>query len=224
MSHPSSRLPFGDRFEAGSLLGSELRTRHFPADTLVLALPRGGVPVAFEVALALNAPLDVEIVRKLGVPWQPELAMGALAGGRAFLDHTLISQLGIAEQQVKEVIAAEAATAARQAKVFRNNRPSPDLANRPLIVVDDGLATGASMIAAVNHLKSAQPAAITVAVPVASNQACLDLRNFVDDCVCLATPDPFYSVGTWYRDFTQVTDAEVIALLQKQSAVAPPRF
>lgn len=216
-------LPFSDRAEAGRLLGAELKARDWPANTVVLALPRGGVSVAFEAAAAIGAPLDVEVVRKLGVPWQPELAMGALAGGQVWLDEHLIAQLRISQDEVDAVIACEATEAARREALYRGNRPAPDLTGRTVILVDDGLATGASMRAAIHHVKVMDACAIAVAVPVASRAACRELGTLAGDCICLATPEPFFSVGAWYRDFTQVTDAEVAELLQKSRSVpAPP--
>ncbi len=209
------QLPFGDRFEAGRLLGAELATRDLPDNTIVLGLPRGGVVVGFAVATALKAPLDVVVVRKLGVPWQPELAMGAIAGGRIrILDEELIQGLGIPNAQVDAVVIKEMDEVDRREKLYRNGRPAPDLRGWTVILVDDGLATGSTMSAALGYVNSFRPAAVIVAVPIASAKACQHLRRVGGDCVCLATPEPFRAVGEWYGDFRQVTDNEVQRLLE----------
>jgi len=211
-----TQLPFRDRAEAGRLLGAELASRNLPQDSIVLALPRGGVPVGFEVARALAAPLDVVVVRKLGVPWQPELAMGAIAsGGVRILDERLILQEGIPPEEIENVAANEAQEVERRELLYRGDRPPLELRNRPVILVDDGLATGSTMLAAVKCVQSLQPSAVTVAVPVASRQACTLIRNEADDCVCLATPTPFIAVGEWYQDFRQTSDVEVRELLRQ---------
>jgi len=211
-----TQLPFRDRAEAGRLLGAELASRNLPQDSIVLALPRGGVPVGFEVARALAAPLDVVVVRKLGVPWQPELAMGAIAsGGVRILDERLILQEGIPPEEIENVAANEAQEVERRELLYRGDRPPLELRNRPVILVDDGLATGSTMLAAVKCVQSLQPSAVTVAVPVASRQACTLIRNEADDCVCLATPAPFIGVGEWYQDFRQTSDVEVRELLRQ---------
>jgi putative phosphoribosyl transferase len=203
-------LPFRDRAEAGSLLGAELATHKFPKDSIVLALPRGGVPVGFEVARALSLPLDVIVVRKLGVPWQPELAMGAIAsGGLRVLDDELIRQANISQKDVEAIAAREEQEAERREQLYRMGRAPLELQNRTIILVDDGLATGSTMLAAVKCVKTLQPSAVIVAVPVASQQACAYLRKEADQCVCLAAPRPFRAVGEWYQDFRQTTDAEV---------------
>ncbi len=210
------QLPFYDRTQAGRLLGAELAARQLPKDPIVLALPRGGVPVGFEVARALAAPLDVVVVRKLGVPWQPELAMGAIAsGGVRILDEELIRQEGISRQQLEAIAAREEHEAERREQLYRAGRPPLLVRTRPVILVDDGLATGSTMLAAVKCMKSLRPSTVIVAVPVASRQACGHIRDEVDDCVCLATPTPFAAVGEWYQDFRQTTDAEVRELLQQ---------
>ena len=211
-----TQLPFRDRAEAGRLLGAELASRNLPQDSIVLALPRGGVPVGFEVARALAAPLDVVVVRKLGVPWQPELAMGAIAsGGVRILDERLILQEGIPSEEIESVAANEAQEVERRELLYRGDRSPLELRNRPVILVDDGLATGSTMLAAVKCVQSLQPSAVTVAVPVASRQACTLIRNEADDCVCLATPTPFIAVGEWYQDFRQTSDVEVRELLRQ---------
>ena len=210
------QLPFRDRFEAGRLLGSKLVTRKWPEDTIVLALPRGGVLVGSAVASVLDVPLDIVIVRKLGVPRQPELAMGAIAGaGVRILDEDLIRQLGIPDATVHAIAGREAVELERRENIYRKGRPAPDLFDRTVILVDDGLATGSTMSAAVHYVNKFQPAAVIVAVPIGSVQVCREFRSRVADCVCLATPEPLHSVGTWYSDFRQITDAEVQQLLHK---------
>lgn len=209
-------LPFRDRTEAGRLLGAQLAGREFPKDSIVLALPRGGVPVAFEVARALGLPLDVIVVRKLGVPWQPELAMGAIAsGGVRVLDEPLIRMEGISQEDVEAVAGREEQEAERREQLYRAGRPALELRDRTVILVDDGLATGSTMQAAVKCVKSLQPAAVVVAAPVASRQACVRLRQVADECECLAVPERFGSVGEWYQDFKQTSDAEVRDLLRQ---------
>ena len=211
-----TQLPFRDRAEAGRLLGAELASRNLPKDSIVLALPRGGVPVGFEVARALGIPLDAVVVRKLGVPWQPELAMGAMAsGGIRILDEELIRQRGIPPEEIAAATAREEKEVARRELLYRGNRPLLELRKRPVILVDDGLATGSTMLAAVNCVKSLQPSIVIVAVPVASRQSCVLLRDEADDCLCLATPSPFIAVGEWYQDFRQTSDREVRELLQQ---------
>ena len=209
-------LPFRDRAEAGRLLGAQLAGHNLPKESIILALPRGGVPVGFEVARALGLPLDVIVVRKLGVPWQPELAMGAIAsGGVRVLDQQLIHMHGISQEDVEVVAQREEQEAARREQLYRAGRPVLDLRNRTVILVDDGLATGSTMRAAVMCVKSLQPSAVIVAVPVASRRACAHLRDVADDCVCLAIPDAFGAVGEWYWDFRQTSDAEVRELLKR---------
>jgi putative phosphoribosyl transferase len=208
------QLPFRDRAEGGRLLGAELASRNLPKDSIVLALPRGGVPVGFGVAQALGAALDVVVVRKLGVPWQPELAMGAIAsGGSRFLDEKLIRHMRISQTAVEAIAARETQEAERREQLYRGSRPALDLRNRTVILVDDGLATGSTMLAAVKCVTSLQPVSLVVAAPVGSKQACAHIRKWADECVCLATPDPFIAVGEWYRDFGQTSDAEVRDLL-----------
>jgi putative phosphoribosyl transferase len=182
----------------------------------VLALPRGGVPVAFEVAQALNAPLDVLVVRKLGVPGQKELAMGAIASnGVQVLNEDIVRSLRISEAAINRVMAKEQQELERREYLYRGDRPTPKLHGRTVILVDDGFATGATMRAAVVALQQHKPAKVIVAVPVAASETCKDFEAKVDEVVCLATPSPFYSVGLWYEDFPQTTDEEVRDLLQK---------
>jgi len=210
------QLPFRDRAEAGRLLGARLAESSFPKDAIVLGLPRGGVPVASEVAQTLGLPLDVIVVRKLGVPWQPELAMGAIAsGGVLVLDQSLIRMEGISQEDVEAVAAREEQEAERREQLYREGRPALELQNRTVILVDDGLATGSTMRAAVKCVKGLHPSAVIVAVPVASRQASEYLRHVADECVCMAVHEPFGSVGEWYRDFRQTSDAEVRDLLRR---------
>lgn len=209
-------LPFANRSEAGKCLARALNAYAGRKDILVLALPRGGVPVALEIAKALGAELDVIVVRKLGVPYQEELAMGAIAsGGAKVLNEDVISSLGLSEETIEAVVRKEAQELSRRERLFRGERPFPEVKGRTVILVDDGLATGATMRAAVAALRQLQPAAIVVAVPVAPLDTVAKLRQEVDDLICLATPENFYAVGQWYVDFSQVSDEEVRQLLAK---------
>jgi predicted phosphoribosyltransferase len=204
------QYPFRDRSEAGQALAQELKAYAGRDDVIVLALPRGGVPVAFEVARALRAPLDVFVARKLGVPGHEELAMGAIAsGGVLVLEPSVIEDLGIPPDVVAEVAAREEQERLRREREYRGDRPEPDVRGRTVILVDDGLATGSTMRAAVAALRKLQPARIVVAVPVAAPSACSDLAPEVDEIVCARTPEAFRSVGSWYLDFSQTTDEEV---------------
>jgi putative phosphoribosyl transferase len=210
-------LRFRDRIEAGQLLGRELAARlGVVDDAIVLALPRGGVPVGSEVAKALGAPLDVFIVRKLGVPGHEELAMGAIAsGGVRVLNRDVIDYGRITPQQIDAVAAREERELSRREAEFRGNRAPLDVRERTVIIVDDGLATGSTMRAAVQALRAMEPKRVVVAVPVGAEQTCEEFREIVDEMVCLRTPEPFEAVGLWYDDFTQTTDAEVHALLSR---------
>jgi putative phosphoribosyl transferase len=214
-------LPFQDRSEAGRLLGAELASRKLPVNTIVLALPRGGLPVGAEVAEALKAPLDVVVVRKLGVPWQPELAMGAIAGGTRVLDHQLIRDLRISNKEVEAVVARETKEVERREKLYRSGLPAQDLRARTVVIVDDGLATGSTMLAATRHVRSFHPERLIVAVAVGSSDACNRLRREADECICLAMPEPFFAVGEWYTDFRQVTDDEVRDILKNSQSLTP---
>jgi predicted phosphoribosyltransferase len=183
-------------------------------DVLVLALPRGGVPVGFEVAAALHAPLDVLTVRKVGAPWNEEYALGAIASGDlTYLDEHVIHDLGIARADVEDIIERERRELARRDQLYRAGRAFPSLDRQIVILVDDGLATGSTMRAAVLAVQQSHPAAIIVAVPVASGEACRALEQVADGVVCAATPEPFYGVGLWYEDFSETSDQEVLALL-----------
>jgi predicted phosphoribosyltransferase len=209
-------MQFQDRAEAGRYLATKLTRYANRPDVLVLALPRGGVPVAFEVARALNAPLDVYLVRKLGVPGHEELAMGAIAsGGVGVLNDEVVRALGIADDQLQAITAEQQRELERRERAYRGDRPPPDVRGRTVILVDDGLATGSTMRAAVAALRQQGPARIVVAVPVATPEICDEFRSEVDDVVCAVTPQPLYAVGLWYHDFSQTTDEEVRALLER---------
>jgi putative phosphoribosyl transferase len=207
---------FRDRREAGQKLAARLQSYRDRPDVVVLALPRGGVPVGFELARELNLPLDVFVVRKLGVPWQPELAMGAVAsGGVRFLNRDVVRSLRVSEQEISEVTAREEQTLKEREQLFRDARPAPHIEGKTVILVDDGLATGASMRAAVAALRQRSPARIVVAVPVGSASTCQEMEKEADEVVCLVTPEPFWAVGQWYADFSPTTDQEVRELLQQ---------
>jgi putative phosphoribosyl transferase len=211
-----NHAPFADREEAGKLLGAEvLRRVGKRADSIVLALPRGGVPVGYEVARAIEAPLDVFIVRKLGVPGQEELAMGAIAsGGVRVLNEDVLRYVPTSRSMIDLVAEREGRELERREKSYRGNRPPLNVEGRTVIVVDDGLATGSTMRAAVRALQKMKPRAIVVAVPVGAPSTCAELGAEVDEMICLRTPEPFQAVGLWYDDFSQTTDAEVHELLE----------
>jgi putative phosphoribosyl transferase len=212
-------FPFRDRAEAGRMLAETLREYADRKDVVVLALPRGGVPVGYEVAKALNAPLDVFVVRKLGLPGQEELAMGAIAsGGVRVLNRELISALGIPDEMVEEVTQEEQRELERREREYRDGRPPIDVRGRTVILVDDGLATGSSMRVAVLALKQKQPAQIVVAVPVAPRESCAEMESVADKVVCAVTPEPFWGVGQWYEDFSQTSDEEVRDLLRRAAS------
>lgn len=207
---------FQNRTIAGQMLVEKLTNYTNRSDVIVLGLPRGGVPVAFEVAQALKAPLDVLVVRKLGVPEQEELAMGAIAvGGVRIINQYIINSLKISEEKIARVAAQEERELERREHLYRGDRPFPDLQKRTVIIVDDGLATGATMWAAVASVRQQHPARIIIAVPVAAPATCRELQTRVDEILCVTTPEPFYSVGLWYKDFPQTTDAQVRELLEK---------
>jgi predicted phosphoribosyltransferase len=209
-------IRFKNRSEAGLFLAGQLWAYANRPDTLVLALPRGGVPVAYEVAMALGAPLDVFQVRKLGLPGHEELAMGAIATGDVrVLNPDVVEYLRIPEEVIDEVTARERQELERRERLYRDGRPAPSPRGRVVILVDDGLATGSTMRAAVLALRQQQPAAVIVAVPVAAKQTCNELRTVADEVFCGITPDPFYAVGLWYEDFSQTTDEEVRDMLAR---------
>jgi len=206
---------YADRQEAGQILAKMLSAYANEPNTLILALPRGGVPVAYEIAKKLRLPLDVFLVRKLGVPGQEELAMGALAmGGISFLNDQLIHDLDISPAILKGVSLTETRELERRDKLYRGKRPFPLLKNKTLILVDDGIATGATLLAAIKALAQSNPAKIIVAVPVAEKSIIEKITNQVAQVVCPLQPVDFYSVGHWYESFEQVSDEEVLALLK----------
>jgi predicted phosphoribosyltransferase len=205
---------FRDRAAAGAELARMLAAYAGRPDVVVYGLPRGGVPVAAPVAHALGAPLDVLVVRKLGVPGQPELAMGAIAsGGVRVLNHDVLDRSPRALAALETVTGAERRELERRERAYRGDRPAVEPAGRVTVVVDDGLATGSTMLAAVQALRQREPARVVVAVPVGSPDVCARLRTVADEVVCARMPDPLYAVGYWYDDFGQTTDAEVRALL-----------
>jgi putative phosphoribosyl transferase len=207
---------FKDRFEAGCVLAQRLLNYADRADALVLGLARGGVPVAFEVAQALHAPLDVFIVRKLGVPGQEELAMGAIAPGDVtVINWSIMDQLDIAPRALQAVIARESQELTRRELVYRGQRPPLDASGRTVILIDDGLATGSTMRAAIAGVRKQGADHVVVAVPVGASQTCDEMSSAVDELICAATPTPFYGVGRWYRNFSQTTDEEVRQLLEQ---------
>lgn len=210
---------FSNRMEAGRSLAERLEGFHDSTRTIVLALPRGGVPVGYEIAKALKVPLDVQVVRKLGVPGQKELAFGAIApGGVTVFNERLIEGLGLSREAVEQVIREETEELGRRERLYRNGRPAPDLKGKTVILVDDGLATGATMRAAVKSVRKSSPAGIVVAVPVAAPDVCSVFDREPDvNCVSLLMPEPLYGVGLWYEDFSQTSDERVCELLEELS-------
>jgi predicted phosphoribosyltransferase len=219
-------VPFRDRRDAGRRLAAKLTAYTDRPDVLVLALPRGGVPVAYEVAQALRAPLDVFLVRKLGVPGHEELAMGAIAtGGVLVLNDEVVQGLRIPPHVIEAVAAREQQELARRERLYRSDRPPPEVSGRTVILIDDGLATGATMRAAAAALRQQQPARLVIAVPIAAPSTCEELRDEADEIICAVTPEPFYAVGLWYEDFSPTTDEEVRDLLRRaarqETSMAP---
>jgi putative phosphoribosyl transferase len=207
---------FRDRTEAGRILSERVAASIQDADSLVLALPRGGVPVGFEVARGLRAELDIFLVRKLGLPGQEELAIGAIAsGGTRVLNEGLVGELGLATSVIDQITAREERELRRREELYRQGRPALPVVGRTVVLVDDGLATGASMRAASQALRLQRPKRIVVAVPVAAVATCDEFRRDVDEIVCAYTPEPFMAVGIWYEDFSQTSDAEVQQLLKQ---------
>lgn len=207
-------MRFRDRSDAGRRLAAKLDHYADRDDVIVLALPRGGVPVGAEVARTLGAPLDVFLVRKLGVPGHEELAMGAIAsGGVRVLNPDVVDQLRIKPEWIDAAAAREGAELARREAAYRDGRPAPDVRGKTVILVDDGLATGASMKAGLAALRDLEPARVVAAVPVGAAETCAELEALADEVVCATMPEPFYAVGSWYVDFDQTTDAEVRELL-----------
>lgn len=215
-------LQFRDRAEAGRLLAEKLKRFQGRDDVIVLALPRGGIPVGFEVATVLHAPLEPFVVRKLGVPGHEELAMGAIASGdTCFINEDIVNALHISPEQLERVIDSEQRELARRESQYRDPHQPLNITNKTVILVDDGLATGATMHAAVESVKTRHPAAIIIAVPVSSRDTVKKFQHEVDDVVAVALPDDFSSVGQWYRDFTQTTDEQVAELLERARCATP---
>lgn len=217
---------YEDRAEAGRVLARYLMHYSHRPDVLVLALPRGGVPVAFEVATALDAPMDLAMVRKLGVPGQEELAMGAIAMGVRFMNEDVVNSLRITRDMIEEVARREQEELVRRLRDYRGDRPEPEVKGWTVILIDDGLATGASMKVAVRAVRQKLPAGVIVAVPVAPADTIESLQHEVDEIVCPMTPSPFFGVGQWYYDFSQTTDAQVRELLSqvRKTEYALPKY
>ena len=210
--------PFADRREAGRSLAGTLTAFRGRDDVVVLALPRGGVPVGYEVARSIGAPLDVLVVRKLGTPGHEELAMGAIASGDVTLRNAdVLAGARVDESAFEEVVERERAELGRRERTFRGEPQGPEVSGRAVIVVDDGVATGSTMKAALEAVRYLDPAEVVMAVPVGSPEVCEEMRSLVDEVVCLRTPHPLYSVGTWYLEFSQTTDAEVIDLMSQDT-------
>ena len=217
---------FANRREAGVELATQLSAYAHRPDVIVLGLPRGGVPVAYEIARALDVPLDIFIVRKLGVPGHRELAMGAIASGDVrVLNEDVVRWAGIRSEEIEEVTREELHELQRREREYRGGRPPLDLSSRVVILVDDGLATGSTMKAAVQAIRQQRPAEIVVAVPVGARDSCQEFERIADSVVCARTPEPFSAVGLWYRDFSETSDDEVRRLLQDRETRdgGPPR-
>ena len=205
---------YTDRHQAGKILAEQLKEYTKKPNVIVLALPRGGVPVAYEIAQALSVPLDVLVARKLGVPWHEELAMGAIAsGGTVIFNQEILKDLDITQEEIEQVILAEKKELERREKTYRGNRPKANFTDKIIILVDDGIATGATMRAAIKALRTHKPQKIIIAVPVAAKDTYEQMTPLVDQIVCPVTPKEFYAVGTWYEVFDQTTDEEVFSLL-----------
>lgn len=217
---------FTDRQDAGRRLAAELQ-RFAPERPIVLALPRGGVPVAYEVARTLGAPLDICVVRKVGVPWHPELGMGAVAeGGYLHLSRSIVARLGVTEGELAEVVAHERAKVEERVRRFRGGQPRPTLQGRTVLLVDDGIATGGTVRVAIQAVKAEQPRRIILAVPVAAAETVEALAREVDEVVCLLAPADLHAIGLWYDDFGQVSDEEVarlLALAREREPLDEPR-
>jgi len=213
---------FRNRTEAGQVLARRLQQYKNQPDVLILGLPRGGVPVAYEVARELKAPLDVFIVRKLGVPGHEELGMGAIAtGGVRTLHEGIIREIGISPQTIEAVSAREQAELERRERLYRGDRPAPTIKGRTVVIVDDGLATGSTMKAAIQAVRQQDPRQVIVAVPTAPSETCEQLKESADHVVCALTPEPFFAVGGSYADFTQITDEEVRDLIASAVNISP---
>ena len=217
-------MRFRDRIDAGKRLADRLKTFANQPNVIILALPRGGVPVAFEIAQALNLSLDVLNVRKLGVPGHEEMAMGAIAAGNVrIMNQDIVRSLNIPETAIQRVIEEEQVELARRERLYRDARPAPAVEGKTVLLVDDGLATGATMAAAVSAVKQQKPARIIVAVPTGSGAACAEFENMVSEVICLNKPDDFGAVGLWYEHFSQTTDQEVRQLLEQVQKHAEAR-
>jgi len=213
---------FRDRTEAGQVLARCLQQYKNQPDVLILGLPRGGVPVAYEVAREMKAPLDVFIVRKLGVPGHEELGMGAIAtGGVRILQEGIVRDLGISPETIEAVSAREQAELERRERLYRGDRPAPTIKGRTIVIVDDGLATGSTMKAAIQAVRQQDPRQVIVAVPTAPSETCEQLKGSADHVVCALTPEPFFAVGGSYADFTQITDEEVRDLIASAVNISP---
>jgi putative phosphoribosyl transferase len=207
---------FPNRAEAGRTLAQRLQSYAKTPDVVVLGIPRGGVPVAFEVAAALKAPLDVFILRKLGVPYQEELAFGAIAsGGIRYIDKEIVEAAGIPDSEIERVVAKQTQELERRERVYRGGRPPLDVRGKTVILVDDGIATGASMQAAITALRKMEPGRLVAAVPVAPASTCKRLARMVDELICVHMPESFYAIGEFYEDFSQLTDEEVTTFLHR---------
>jgi predicted phosphoribosyltransferase len=218
------RQPFIDRYDAGRALAARLAKYAGRDDVIVLALPRGGVPVAYEVAKALGAPMDVFLVRKLGTPGHRELAMGAIAsGGIRVLNDDVVRWYGIPASVIERVVQEEQQELERRERAYRDGRPAPDLEDRIVILVDDGLATGSTMRAAAEAVRQRKPSRVVVAVPVGARETCAELAGVADEVICARMPEPFSAVGQWYLNFTQTEDDEVRELL-RQSTHTPQAY
>lgn len=211
--------PFENRVQAGHLLATSLKEYADRSDVVILALPRGGVPVGLELARALHAPLDLMLVRKLGVPGHEELAMGAITSNARVLNEDVVASCGIGTEALERETQAEQQELARRAARYRGDRPWPELKDRCVILVDDGIATGATMEAAVRAVRTENPAEIVLAVPVAPPSAIHRFEPLVDRFVCLLYPESFWAIGAWYRDFSQLNDGEVIAMMAEADAL-----
>ena len=210
-------VPFKNRYDAGRQLARLLTSHANRNETIVLGLARGGVPVAYEIATTLNAPLDVFVVRKLGVPGHEELAMGAIAsGGEIVLNNEVIQDRHISDEQIEHVVARERVELSRRERRYRDGNPAPSIKDQTVLLIDDGLATGSTMRAAAIAVRKQAPKQVVVAVPISDPGVCENIRDLVDETICMVTPEPLYAVGIWYRNFAPTTDDEVSELLRRR--------